>query len=212
MKNLLIWGATGQSLVLDELFKKSEYKLVALFDKDIKVSSPLDVPLFHEESELFDFMAPLKEIHFVVAIGGAKGKDRLRVHNFLKERGLLSIRAIHSKAMIADDVIVGEGCQIMIGAVVATKTLLGTSVIVNSSASIDHECDIGDGAHIGPGVKMAGCIRIGEKSFIGTGAIIAPRVTIGSNTIIGAGSLVLKNIPDNVVAFGTPANVVRQNS
>ena len=57
MKNLLIWGATGQSLVLDELFKKSEYKLVALFDKDIKVSSPLDVPLFHEESELFDLSA-----------------------------------------------------------------------------------------------------------------------------------------------------------
>ncbi|RLA60061.1 MAG: acyltransferase, partial [Epsilonproteobacteria bacterium] len=32
----------------------------------------------------------------------------------------------------------------------------------------------------------------------------------GKNSIIGANSLVLNNIPDNVVAYGTPAKVIRK--
>ncbi|MGP5126309.1 sugar O-acetyltransferase, partial [Brachybacterium tyrofermentans] len=35
-------------------------------------------------------------------------------------------------------------------------------------------------------------------------------VTIGRNTVIGAGSVVLRDIPDHVVAVGSPATVIRQ--
>ena len=37
-----------------------------------------------------------------------------------------------------------------------------------------------------------------------------PAVTIGENSIIGANSLVLEDIPDNVIAFGVPAKVIRK--
>ena len=37
-----------------------------------------------------------------------------------------------------------------------------------------------------------------------------PGVTIGDNSVIGAGSVVTKDIPPNVVAFGTPCKVVRE--
>jgi acetyltransferase-like isoleucine patch superfamily enzyme len=37
-----------------------------------------------------------------------------------------------------------------------------------------------------------------------------PGVTIGKNSIVGAHSLVNKDIPDNVVAFGVPAKVMRK--
>jgi acetyltransferase-like isoleucine patch superfamily enzyme len=36
-------------------------------------------------------------------------------------------------------------------------------------------------------------------------------VTIGENSIIGAGSVVLKDIPDNVIAAGNPARVIRKS-
>jgi acetyltransferase-like isoleucine patch superfamily enzyme len=34
-------------------------------------------------------------------------------------------------------------------------------------------------------------------------------VTIGDNAVIGAGSVVTKDIPENMIAVGTPAKVVR---
>lgn len=51
--------------------------------------------------------------------------------------------------------------------------------------------------------------RIGNNVFIGAGAIILPGVTIGDNVVIGAGSVVSQDIPDNSVAVGNPARVVK---
>lgn len=38
-----------------------------------------------------------------------------------------------------------------------------------------------------------------------------PGVTIGDNVVIGAGSIVTKDIPSNVVAYGNPCRVIREN-
>ncbi len=54
-----------------------------------------------------------------------------------------------------------------------------------------------------------GSIHLKENSKIGSHSTIMPNVTIGKNSIIGAHSLVLSDIPDNVVAFGVPAKVIR---
>lgn len=53
-------------------------------------------------------------------------------------------------------------------------------------------------------------ITIGNNVWIGANSVILPGVKIGNNSIIGAGSLVTKDIPDNVVAFGSPAKVYRE--
>ena len=36
-----------------------------------------------------------------------------------------------------------------------------------------------------------------------------PGVTIGNNVVIGGGSVVVKDIPDNVIAVGNPAKVIK---
>ena len=51
--------------------------------------------------------------------------------------------------------------------------------------------------------------RIGNNVFIGAGAIVLPGVTIGNNVVIGAGSIVSQDIPDDSVAVGNPARVVK---
>jgi len=52
-------------------------------------------------------------------------------------------------------------------------------------------------------------VNIGNCVFIGTNAVILPGVSIGSNVIIGAGSVVTHDIPDNSVAVGVPATVIK---
>ena len=51
--------------------------------------------------------------------------------------------------------------------------------------------------------------RIGDNVFIGAGAIVLPGVTIGNNVVVGAGSVVSRDIPNNSVALGNPARVVK---
>ena len=53
-------------------------------------------------------------------------------------------------------------------------------------------------------------VSIGKNCWIGAGAIIMPGVTIGDNSVISAGSVVTKDIPANVVAYGSPARVIRE--
>jgi acetyltransferase-like isoleucine patch superfamily enzyme len=58
-------------------------------------------------------------------------------------------------------------------------------------------------------MNVYGRIRVGNNVFIGVHTIILPGVSIGDNVVIGAGSVVNKDIPDNVVAAGVPAKIIK---
>lgn len=52
-------------------------------------------------------------------------------------------------------------------------------------------------------------IAIGDNVWIGANAVITAGVSIGKHCVIGAGSIVTKNIPDNSVAVGNPAKIIK---
>ena len=91
----------------------------------------------------------------------------------------------------------------------------------------DWKIDIGDGCLFGPNVTICTTghpispkhrhdgmysfpVKIGNGCWIGANVTIMPGVTIGDNSVIGAGSVVTRDIPANVVAFGSPCRVYRQ--
>lgn len=53
-------------------------------------------------------------------------------------------------------------------------------------------------------------VKIEDNAFIGAHSTILKGVTIGKNSIIGACSVVTKNIPDNEIWAGNPANFIRE--
>lgn len=53
-----------------------------------------------------------------------------------------------------------------------------------------------------------GRVRIGSNVFIGASTVVLPGVTIGNNVIIGANSTVTHDIPDGMVAAGSPARIL----
>ena len=60
-----------------------------------------------------------------------------------------------------------------------------------------------------PNIDIIKPIIVGNNVFLGYGVIILPGVQIGNNCIVGAGSIVTKSIPDNSVACGVPAKIIK---
>ena len=58
-------------------------------------------------------------------------------------------------------------------------------------------------------LSSKGAVKIGDNVWLGNNVIILPGVTIGSNVIIGANSVVSTDIPNNSVAVGMPAKVIK---
>lgn len=60
-----------------------------------------------------------------------------------------------------------------------------------------------------PDLEITKPITLGDNVYIGSYTIVLPGVHIGSNVVIGAGAVVSRDIPDNSVAVGTPAKVIK---
>ena len=54
--------------------------------------------------------------------------------------------------------------------------------------------------------------RVKAGASIGSNATILCGITIGEGTVIGAGSVVTNDVPDNVIAAGNPAKIMRELS
>jgi sugar O-acyltransferase (sialic acid O-acetyltransferase NeuD family) len=117
--------------------------------------------------------------------------------------------AIHSRAVVASSVIVGNGLMAAANAVINPDTMLGDHVIVNTGATIDHDCIIGDYTHIAPGSHLGGGVQVGAGTLIGIGAIVIPYLKIGTGVVIGAGAVVVEDVPDNVTVVGVPGHIIR---
>ncbi len=59
------------------------------------------------------------------------------------------------------------------------------------------------------GLEFGKPVTIGDSVWVGANVAINPGVTIGSDVVIGAGSVVTRDIPDHVVAVGSPCRVLR---
>lgn len=121
------------------------------------------------------------------------------------------INIIHNSLDISKMSTLGGGVLINSKVSIAAHTVIGDFVSINRKVSIGHHTVINDCCSINPGTNIAGNVNIGENCLIGMGANIIDGVKIGANTIIGAGSLVVKDIPSNVVAYGNPCKVIRDN-
>jgi sugar O-acyltransferase (sialic acid O-acetyltransferase NeuD family) len=102
---------------------------------------------------------------------------------------------------------VSNGCVVMNKVSSEPEVLIGEQCIVNRRANFGHGCVVGAFCSIGPYSILASDVEISEGCFVGMGAIVQPKVKIGKNVIISAGAVVTKNIRDNSVVAGVPAQL-----
>ena len=123
---------------------------------------------------------------------------------------------------------IGHGCKIRAheGEVrIGAKTVLGQECTISAfqHVSIGRECILADRVmlidfdhgvvDVEAPIRVQGIYqrdgRVGNNVWVGYGACFLRGVTVGDNAIIGTSAVVTKDVPDDAVAGGVPARVLR---
>jgi sugar O-acyltransferase (sialic acid O-acetyltransferase NeuD family) len=211
MKPIAIVGASGHAgVVIDIVEKTGELSIVGLIDSfRPKGAGRLGYSILGSEGDIPTLRAEYGFDRIIIAIGDNWVRFQLWEKIRTANEQLVLSSVIHPSAQIARDVMIGPGTVAMAGVVVNTGARIGAGCILNTSCSVDHDCDLGEFSSLGPGVTIGGDVRIGRFSAVSLGAKVIHGVTIGEHSVIGAGATVVRNVPEGVVAYGTPARVIR---
>lgn len=199
MNRLIIIGASGHGKVVADIARLSGYTDIAFLDDAPGLEVVSGYPVLGVVSTFFAYL----QDDFFVAIGNSD--SRRRIQDEIASSGARLVTLIHPSAVVAKDVVIGEGTAVMAGAVINPSVRIGRGCIVNTSASVDHDCVIGDFAHISVGAHLAGTVSIGYGTWVGIGAVVSNNISICSNCMIGAGAVVVKNINVGGKFYGIPA-------
>jgi acetyltransferase EpsM len=207
-RKLVIWGAGGHAVVVADLVRVSrQYEIVGFLD-DVnpeRHGTPFAGATVLGGREILDTLRGDGVTHLLVAFGECT--PRLRCASVAEKESFELATIVHPRATVAAGVSLGAGTVVMAGAVLNPECRIGKAVIVNTSATVDHHGIVEDGVHLCPGVHLAGKVSVGRETQVGIGTCVADEVRIGARCVIGAGSVVVHDIPDDVVAFGSPAVV-----
>lgn len=206
MANTYLFGASGHGKVVKDILNANGIKVEAFVDDNKEVNECAGLPVLHNASGL----SPM-----IVSIGVNRIRkmvvERLLANANSCHQSIEFATAIHPSATISPSAQIGEGTVVMAGAVINADARIGKHCIINTGATVDHDCVVEDYCHIAPGAHISGGTHIGQGTWIGVGACVIQCLNIGKNCMIGAGSVVVKDMPDDITAFGNPCRVRNKN-
>ncbi len=210
---MLIVGAKGFAKeVLEVVHQLNGGEPIVFFD-NITQKCPDNLfgyKILRDNQSVIDFFAKNNN-QFTIGIGNPQ--FRKRMYDLFVQLGGKFTSTISLDAYVGSfEVEINEGCNILAGAIISNATTIGKGCIMYYHSIITHDVTIGDFVEISPGVNVLGRCKIGSFSQLGSNSTILPDVEIGENVIIGAGATVIKDIPDNSVAVGTPAKVIKKRT
>ena len=208
--NLLILGKGDNiiTMVLDNLYSNNHTPKITIYNN---LNLPIVSPFNHDGFKMSILNYVNLNDYDSFTLGVYQTQHKIKIIQSINPDIKKFINIIHGGLDISKMSKLGDGILINSKVSIAAHTTIGDFVSINRHVSIGHHTTIGDYCSINPGTNIAGNVTIGEGTTIGMGTNILHQVKIGKNTIIGAGSVVTKDIPDNVIAYGSPCKIIRDN-
>lgn len=206
---VIIFGATGLSRLAMEIFSSHEVVIYGILEDDETLHNTEinDIPVMGSTTDdgYLKFIGKKCEAF----IGEETLEKRVEIAKLLKERRkVMPVNAIHNQAFIAQSAELSHGILVNSGATINANAIVGNNVVVHSNATIEYMATVEEMVQIGTGAIIGANAKIGEGTMIGAGAIIASGIKVGKNTQIAQGAVVLRNVEDEAVMVGNPAQAV----
>lgn len=195
---LAILGASGHGKVVADVAARNGYEQLLFFDDDKQLKACGTHPVVGTcaDAECWDG-------DMAVAIGNAAVRERLQER--FEAMGKRFPVLVHPSAVIAGDVLIGDGTVVMAGAIINPGCVIGKGCIINSNALVEHDSSISDYVHVSCGAMLAGTVHVGARTWLGVGAVVRNNINIVGDCMIGAGTVVVRDITERGTYIGVPA-------
>jgi sugar O-acyltransferase (sialic acid O-acetyltransferase NeuD family) len=206
---LIVFGAGGHGKVVADTALRAGFDVAGFLDDSASApgSTVIGLPVLGNR----EWLRSTVPFRYSIAVAIGNNRARMELAEWLTSRHIELATIVSPLAMVASSARIARGTVVMAGVVVSADAIVGKGCILNSASVIEHDVVLGHYVHISPNAALGGEAKVGDFTHVGIGAAVLPRISIGEGSMIGAGSVVSRNIPDQVIAYGSPARTQRSN-
>jgi sugar O-acyltransferase (sialic acid O-acetyltransferase NeuD family) len=202
---LVIIGTGGHAKSVFSLISDIGYEVKFFLDETAKDKEFLGIRVATQLSEIPNY----QDYGYLIAIGDNSLRKAVRD----KLVGIIPIESfpaiIHKSAYVGMDASIGFGTLVFPFSNIGAYSQVDEFCILNTGSILEHDSSISAYSALAPGATVGGNSQIGSGTWVGLNASIMQGIKVGDNSIVGAQSYVNEDVGSNVVAFGTPAKVIR---
>lgn len=201
---VIIVGGGGHARVLLEVLRRMSCKVLGYLAPAESEGGCGGIDYLGNDEEVSSYKPG--NVLLVNGVGSVASQEtRNKVFFHFRKMGYEFATVIHPSAVIASDVRLDEGCQVMAGVVLQPGVRCDENVIINTRAGIDHDCCIGAHSHISVGATLSGDVSVGCETHIGAGSTVIQGISVGDMCVVAAGAVVTRDVPDGAKVAGAPA-------
>lgn len=209
--NILIFGGGNQATyTIDIIQKQNKYKVVGIIDSVKEIGSEVfGCKVLGRIEDLENICKQHNVYGGIIAIGDNYSRHFVSKQILVKIPDFTFVNAIHPSVIVSGNVNIGVGVVAMAGVIFNTNAVIHSHTFFATGCQIEHDCEIKSFASVSAGTVLGGHVVLGAFSALTLNVTVLDRLNIGGNTVVGAGSLVLKDLPNDVLAYGNPCKVIR---
>jgi sugar O-acyltransferase (sialic acid O-acetyltransferase NeuD family) len=127
-------------------------------------------------------------------------------YQLIRSMGYQFVNYISSRALVADNVVIGENVLIYEGAIVQPFVEIGNNTIIRSGVNLGHHCMVQDHCFVSAEVTVGSRTRIGPQTFIGLNTTILNSITVAAGSFIGSSTLINRDTQAFSKNLGIPGH------
>ncbi|MDF3125835.1 acetyltransferase [Rheinheimera sp. 1928-s] len=209
MQGVILLGAGGHAKVVLEMLQLTQTPVLGVSCPLLwaqKVQQWRGLAVLGDDDALTSYNP--QQVKLVNGVGMMpQSQARYALFSKARQAGFEFINLVHPSAVVSPSVQLGQGVQIMAGAVIQADSNIADNVIINSRALVEHDCVIAAHSHIAPGAVLCGQVTVAEQVFVGAGATVIQGINIAAGAVVGAGTVVVKNLAAHATVRGGSALV-----
>lgn len=210
MRNLVIIGAGGMGREIyytatNSIGYGTDFIVKGFIDDDLSSLEGFNgyPPLL---GKISDYEIDKDDV-FTCSLGNVHIKAN--ICEMIKSKGGKFQTLIHRKALLKENVTIGEGTIVDSFAVLSCESSIGENCLIQQQAIIGHDVIIGDYTRIDCQAMFVGGVKIGNRCTIHTSAVCNHNVVVEDDSIVGAKSFVIRKVKSGTTVCGNPAKLLK---